>query len=363
MIGGFIMKKIMIILCFLLFINPIYLYADDSTDTLKETDETKKIDTENNEENDNNKAPEKTNAKDNTLKENNENETEKDIKKDPNKITEDKDELKENESKENEKTKEELLKEKKEHFKKEYEKIKPKSYINPDTIYLTFDDGPSWITEKILDILKKENIKATFFVCGNNTKYGKKILKRMIKEGHKIGNHTYSHDYNKIYKDVGSFFKDLYKNEKNIYEITGIKPKIVRLPGGSNNSSPHKGKDLITKINKKLLQRGYTYIDWNATAADSSPTSPIKEQIIFNVLKWSTKYNNSIVLMHDSAGKKNSLKALPTIIKKLKSFGYSFDVLSEDSFKVTFNTVKLDKKITSYKSNNLLKKQISNLLN
>lgn len=361
------MKKIIIILCLLLFINPIYLYADDSTDTLKETEDTKKIDTKNNKKSDNNtkdnnKTPEDTKDKDDNLKEN---QTEKDIKKDPNKINEEKtkDELKENESKENEKTKEELLKEKKEHFKKEYEKIKPKSYINPDTIYLTFDDGPSWITEKILDILKEENIKATFFVCGNNTKYGEKILKRMIKEGHKIGNHTYSHDYNKIYKDVGSFFKDLYKNEKSIYEITGLKPKIVRLPGGSNNSSPHKGKDLITEINKKLLQRGYTYIDWNATAADSAPTSPIKEQIIFNVLKWSTKYNNSIVLMHDSGGKENSLKALPTIIKKLKSFGYSFDVLSEDSFKVTFNTVKPDIKITSFKSKDLLKKQIFDLLN
>ena len=105
---------------------------------------------------------------------------------------------------------------------------------NGKTIYLTFDDGPGKDTEKLLNILKKYNIKVTFFVTKNVNKY-KEILKREYNEGHTIGLHTWSHNYS-IYKDEKTYFYDLHKIENAVYEITGHKSKIIRFPGGSSNT-------------------------------------------------------------------------------------------------------------------------------
>jgi len=206
------------------------------------------------------------------------------------------------------------------------------------TVYLSFDDGPSLITEQILDILKDENIKATFFVSGIKSDYQKSLLKRIANEGHAIGNHTYSHNYDYIYSNATNFFKDLAINEGLIYEATGIRPKIVRFPGGSNNkvSQSKEGKEIMTQIIDKLNKMGYIYFDWNASSSDASTPPPTEDDIINNTLSWINKHNNAIVLFHDTNTKMSTVNSLLVIIKKLKFLGCNFDVLSKDSFRVSF---------------------------
>ena len=206
------------------------------------------------------------------------------------------------------------------------------------TVYLTFDDGPSWVTEKILDLLKKEDVKATFFVIGNDDDYGKSLLKRMDKEGHAIGNHTYSHDYSYIYKNLDNFFQDFYKNEAFIYEAIGRKTNLVRLPGGSNNNVSRNinGRKVMLDICNSLEKKGYVYFDWNASSGDASVVPATTDQIVNTTLQWIGRHQNPIVLFHDSAAKANTLKALPIIIEKLKFLGCDFEVLSENSPRVVF---------------------------
>ncbi|SCG84499.1 polysaccharide deacetylase family protein [Proteiniborus sp. DW1] len=206
------------------------------------------------------------------------------------------------------------------------------------TVYLTFDDGPSSLTTQVLDLLKKENIKATFFVIGTKTDEGKNILKRISDEGHSIGNHTFSHNYNFIYKSVDNFFDDLYKNENIIYESTGKRPKIIRFPGGSNNATTktETGKKVINDILDRLAEEGYVHFDWNASSGDASAIPASVDDIVNNTLTWISRHNTAIVLFHDTASKTNTLKALPTIIEKLKFLGCKFEVLTTSSPHIAF---------------------------
>ncbi len=218
------------------------------------------------------------------------------------------------------------------------DKLNTKNMWHNKVVYLTFDDGPSWITPKILDILKTENIKATFFVVGSAILSNEVTMKRMVEEGHVIGNHTYSHDYKYIYRSIHNFFIDFKKCEEKIFEATSIRPKIIRLPGGSNNKI-HKlygPNNLMYKITKILESDGYVVFDWNADSKDSSQALHCSDQIVDNTLKYISRQNNAIVLFHDCSLKTNTLQALPIIIDKLKFLGCSFDILSTNSFKVKF---------------------------
>ena len=203
------------------------------------------------------------------------------------------------------------------------------------TAYLTFDDGPSSNTIKILNTLKENNIKATFFINGN---YDKEIVQRIINEGHAIGNHTHSHSYKNIYKSADAFLEDFYKLENALFNDFGIRPTIIRFPGGSNNTVSHKygGKTIMDSIIKTMVKKGYQYFDWSVTSGDADATPATKEQIISNVINRSLKLNNPIVLMHDAVSKKATAEAVPEIIKQLKTAGYTFGVLSETSPTVHF---------------------------
>ena len=109
------------------------------------------------------------------------------------------------------------------------------SNLNQKKVYLTFDDGPSDHTAQILDILKKHKVKATFFVVGKETEHAKKMYQRIVLEGHTLAMHSYSHNYDQIYANVGAFSKDLMKLQKYLYDLTDVKPYIYRFPGGSSN--------------------------------------------------------------------------------------------------------------------------------
>jgi peptidoglycan/xylan/chitin deacetylase (PgdA/CDA1 family) len=204
--------------------------------------------------------------------------------------------------------------------------------------YLTFDDGPSKNTDKILDILKKYKVKATFFVIGNTTENGKREYQKIINDGHTIGNHTFSHDYNQIYQSVESFKKDFKKQEALLHDTIGIEPKIMRFPGGSNNHvSWHAGgKGVMKLIADAMVQDGYQYFDWNVDSTDASKVVQERSIIVTSVLSEAKDKKKAIVLMHDAAPKTTTVEALPEIIEGLQAQGFSFDTLHPDSFTYQF---------------------------
>ncbi len=190
--------------------------------------------------------------------------------------------------------------------------------------YLTFDDGPSDNTFKVLDILEEMDIKATFFIVGSSiTKESEASLKRMVNEGHTIGIHTYSHMCNEIYCSVERYLDDFNIVYQQIYDITGERVNIYRFPWGSNNYYSKGIKDaLIDEMNR----RGFSCYDWNVSA-DDSVGKPTPYSIRRNIMKDLKRQNYPIILMHDSRINGLTVRMLPEIIKMIQDEGYEFDTL------------------------------------
>lgn len=181
-------------------------------------------------------------------------------------------------------------------------------------IYLTFDDGPSKNTNEILDILKKYNIKATFFVTGKTDEASKAAYRRIVEEGHTLGMHSYSHAYDEIYASEEAFMTDLMKLQNYLYEETGVVSKYYRFPGGSSNT--------ISKINMQefiacLHEYGVEYFDWNVSSGDGTSNVPDTETMIDNVMRDAVKYEHSVVLLHDDAYKNQTVASLEALIETL----------------------------------------------
>ena len=194
------------------------------------------------------------------------------------------------------------------------------------TAYLTFDDGPSCLTEKYLDILKEEDAKATFFLIGQQIDGEMaEIIKRELDEGHEIGVHTYCHEANEIYANEESCFKDIMKIKEQLETQFGYDAKLVRFPWGSANGYISTFRENI--INK-VHENGMEYADWNVSAEDSVGT-PTVDSIMGNIRKDFKKYNEPVILMHDSGCNKQTLEALRGVIKELKAAGYGFATLTE----------------------------------
>lgn len=198
-------------------------------------------------------------------------------------------------------------------------------------IYLTFDDGPSAeTTPKILDVLKKYNVKATFFV----TKAGPdELIKREFDEGHVVALHSSSHDYAKIYKSSEAFWTDMEDIQNRVYRITGEKSMLFRFPGGSSNTvSRHYSSGIMTQLAKEANEKGYTYYDWNESSGDAgelkSPTfdEKVKEEIKLSIGSFSKSHGN-VILMHDI--KQTTANAIEEIVKYGVDNGYTFDVLDD----------------------------------
>lgn len=202
--------------------------------------------------------------------------------------------------------------------------------------YLTFDDGPSPITSQVLDILKKEDIKATFFVNGRTNEEGIELYKRITKEGHSIGNHTYSHNYAVVYASKDAFISDFKKQEDLLWENLGIKPDIMRFPGGSNNTVHRNycSDKEIGNIILELEKEGYQYFDWNTSTGDAEKA--VTKQKMINGVRAGFQHKVMIVLMHDSWPKKLLPEVLPQIISEIKQKGYEFRKLTKDSYCVHF---------------------------
>jgi peptidoglycan/xylan/chitin deacetylase (PgdA/CDA1 family)/cell division protein FtsB len=209
---------------------------------------------------------------------------------------------------------------------------------NRKVAYLTFDDGPSTNTLKILDILDRYNIKATFFVIGGSSEFYNNTIKEISDRGNAIGNHTYSHNYKSIYSSVDAFYKDFKQNEDNLYSILGYRPEVVRFPGGSNNQVSHKygGSTIMKKIIKELDKDKYQHFDWNVSSTDAEVATQGKNKIIDSVINGAKNKNNIIILFHDSKPKTTTVDALPTIIERLQEMEFEFDILTKDSYTVQF---------------------------
>jgi peptidoglycan/xylan/chitin deacetylase (PgdA/CDA1 family) len=192
-------------------------------------------------------------------------------------------------------------------------------------IYLTFDDGPTYvITDSLLEILKKENVKATFFVVGKEIEGRELILKKIYDEGHSIGLHTYSHNFKKIYKSTEDFINEMRKTSNKVKEVTGFVPKIIRFPGGSSKRLTASTLDDLHKSNFKIY-------DWNVNIYDGINPNLSVSQLIKNSQIIQGNGNVAIVLMHCNSNNKNTVKALPEIIRYYKDLRYEFRTITEDT--------------------------------
>ena len=208
--------------------------------------------------------------------------------------------------------------------------VKKDRDYNRKVVYLTFDDGPSAHTDKILDILNKYNAKATFFVTGNNQKHND-VLKRIVDQGSVVALHTYTHNYAEVYASEEAYFKDLQKISDMVKEATGVESKLIRFPGGSSNTvSKQYSPGLMTKLTKKVQEKGYQYFDWNCDSTDASGNNIPVKTLIKNATSCSAQHIN--ILMHDTDAKGTTVEALPDIIKHYRSQGYAFEALTVDSY-------------------------------
>ena len=204
-----------------------------------------------------------------------------------------------------------------------------------DVIYLTFDDGPSSdVTVRILDTLKANGIKATFFICDYDEDK-LPIIKRMIDEGHTIGIHGYSHDYSQIYTSVDAFMENINKLKNKLKEDTGYDAFVIRFPGGSSNTVSEKYcQGVMTQLAQRVTDDGLMYMDWNVSSGDAEGNNRLVNLIIGNVTGGFKHGRNNVVLMHDTSAKQTSADALQSIITYGKNNGYSFYPISKDTIPV-----------------------------
>lgn len=187
--------------------------------------------------------------------------------------------------------------------------------IKGTTAYLTFDDGPSSNTGKILDILKEYDVKATFFVVGRTDDESIRLYKRIVNEGHTLGMHSYSHQYSKIYASQEAFEDDLNKIQTFLYRVTGVKSVYYRFPGGSSNSvSSVPVENLISVLENRRIK----YYDWNAANCDAMGEILPANQLVANSMNSILKNKESIVLMHDGGMYDTTVESLPEVIRLLK---------------------------------------------
>ena len=201
----------------------------------------------------------------------------------------------------------------------------------PGVIYLTFDDGPSTKnTARLLDILKEENVKATFFLTDKtNTDY---LIKKMYDEGHTIGLHTASHNYKYIYSSTTNFIKDIEKIQEKVARITGEKSSIIRFPGGSSNTVSSFNPGIMCTLSNMVIEKGYHYFDWNVSSGDAG-SKRSKKNTYRNVTNNLSKNRANVVLMHDIYD--STVDAVKDIIKYGKDNGYRFEAITDKDEMIT----------------------------
>lgn len=183
-------------------------------------------------------------------------------------------------------------------------------------VCLTFDDGPSPYTGKILDILAEYDVKATFFVVGKEEQEYRALYKRIVEEGHTLAMHSYSHRYDEIYQTVESYSADLCRLQEFLYDITGVWCRYCRFPGGSSNTVSRVD---MHELIEYLDEQDIAYFDWNVSSGDASSAYISPENIVRNCTADLAEYDTSIILLHDAYEKKSTVEALPALIEKIQA--------------------------------------------
>ena len=229
---------------------------------------------------------------------------------------------------------EELIKTKEKYFAmaSELEKKIRNGETDVKIAYLTFDDGPYLLSESFLDVLEEYDIPATFFSLMKCSETGyveqdesyDRIYRRIIENGHTLGNHTASHKLGEegIYQSLEVFMNDLLRNRRFIYDRYGYTTTVMRFPGGTGTAYR------IPEVKQEVFKAGYAYVDWNAMTGDGKHSLP-PEEYAANVLNSTQGKDILVVLMHDYS--RNTLIALPDIIEGLQKQGYIFLPLFHDS--------------------------------
>lgn len=205
------------------------------------------------------------------------------------------------------------------------ENIKNIYHTDKKVAYLTFDDGPSNNTHQILDILKQNNIKATFFVLGSQVEIFPETTNRIYNEGHYIANHGYSHKYSEIYQSPEQVLKEFNQCNQIVAKtinVTEYNSHLFRFPGGSVGG---KYAELKKQAITLLEQNDILHIDWNSLTGDSEKVNPTEEYLMDNLQKTTEGKNSLVILMHDAQAKKITAETLPKVIEYLQQQGYSFE--------------------------------------
>lgn len=184
-------------------------------------------------------------------------------------------------------------------------------------VYLTFDDGPSSSTPALLEVLKEEGVPATFFIASNKHP---DLIKQIYEDGHALGVHTYTHEYDYVYWHKDAFLADFARCYLTILDATGYRPHIFRFPGGSVNSY---NKHLIWDLVTEMEGRGFVYFDWNVTSEDASTAKTYEEQLE-NLITQSENKKRVIALMHDSKKNDQISQVVKDYILHMKGKGYRF---------------------------------------
>ena len=189
----------------------------------------------------------------------------------------------------------------------------------PKTVYLTFDDGPSdRVTPKILDVLDEENVKATFFIIGQQAERRDYLIKREAESGHTMAVHSYTHNYSEIYSSPRSLIADIDRCNDVIESITGRRSDLYRFPGGSYG--------LREELIAAAAGHGMRYVDWNASTRDAEcPGSA--GQLFDSAVATSAGLDRVVLLSHDSTYKTSTPEATRRLIRYYRENGYTFDVL------------------------------------
>ncbi len=194
--------------------------------------------------------------------------------------------------------------------------------------FLTFDDGPSPITPRVLKTLEAYNVKATFFLIGGNAKNFPSLVKQEYDAGHAIANHSYTHNYRPLYRTPWTMMAEIGMTEKVFEQILGpqFKTKLFRFPGGymGTRSVFHHHKEVYAKT---IADCGMHFLDWNVDCGDTNGRPQSPSQLASRVLAETSGQNRVVILMHDAAAKHNTASALPAIIEGLKKRGYVFRTL------------------------------------
>ncbi|MEG1427990.1 MAG: polysaccharide deacetylase family protein [Oscillospiraceae bacterium] len=199
--------------------------------------------------------------------------------------------------------------------------------------YLTFDDGPSSNTEEILEILRKNDIRATFFVTHRGDRPQEELLRKILSEGHTLAIHTYSHEYGTIYGSVEAYLEDFQQVYQWIEEATGVQAELFRFPGGSINGY---NAAIYQPLIAEMTRRGFTYFDWNVSGEDAA-NGATAQSVTDAVLGGVDGCYRAIILLHDAADKDYTVQALPQIISGIQERGFSFAPLTAQIKPVAFS--------------------------